>query len=133
MPTIHCSYGGDLHCIARHQQSGVEIQTDAPTDHDGRGESFSPTDLLATALGTCVLTIMGITARRRGWDLGDAKANVEKVMTTHPPRRIETLRVDITLPTNLTKEQRKLLQRVAQDCPVKRNLDSTINIELNWA
>ena len=132
MTMIHCSYAGDLHCNAIHQQSGVQISTDAPTDHDGRGESFSPTDLLASALGTCLLTVMGITAKRRGFELGDAKAEVEKIMTTQPLRRIGTLRVILSLPPNLTPDQQKLLQRVAQDCPVKRNLDHSIQIELHW-
>ena len=78
MTMIRCSYSGDLHCNALHERSGVKINTDAPNDHDGRGESFSPTDLLATALGTCLLTVMGITAKRRGFELGEAKAMVEK-------------------------------------------------------
>mgnify|MGYP006242739081 FL=1 len=82
MTAIQCQYTGDLHCTAQHGPSGTVLSTDAPTDHDGLGESFSPTDLLATALGTCILTIMGIMARRRGWDLTDAKVSVEKTMTT---------------------------------------------------
>ena len=129
---IGCSYAGNLHCNALHEQSGVKINTDAAKDHDGRGESFSPTDLLATALGTCLLTVMGITAKRRVFELGEAKAMVEKIMTTEPPRRISTLRVVLSLPPNLTTEQQKLLQRFAQDCPVKRNLDKSILIELHW-
>ena len=78
MTHISCRYTGDLHCQALHGPSGVDIHTDAPTDHDGRGESFSPTDLLATALGTCILTVMGITAKRRNWTFNDAEASVEK-------------------------------------------------------
>ena len=132
MTRISCRYNGNLNCSAEHGPSGVMLSTDAPPDHDGRGESFSPTDLLASALGTCLLTVMGITAKRRGFELGDAKADVEKIMTTQPPRRIGTLRVILSLPPNLTQEQQKLLQRVAQDCPVKRNLDHSIQIELHW-
>jgi putative redox protein len=82
--------------------SGTELHTDAPTDHDGLGQSFSPTDLLATALGTCVLTIMGIAAKRQGWELGQASAIVEKTMTSEGPRRIQQLKVVISLPTNTT-------------------------------
>ena len=108
------------------------MNTDAPTDHDGLGESFSPTDLLATALGTCLLTIMGITARRRGWDLADASVIVEKTMTSEGPRRIQRLEAQITLPVSLSLEQKALLKRVANDCPVKRNLDSSMTIDLIW-
>ncbi len=132
MTVIHCNYNGDLHCTAEHGPSGQILETDAPTDHDGRGESFSPTDLLATALGTCVLTVMGITARRRGWELGDAKAMVEKIMTKEGVRRIEQLKVRISLPDSLSEEQISLLRRVANDCPVKRNLDASIAIDLLW-
>ena len=109
------------------------MNTDAPTDHDGLGESFSPTDLLATALGTCLLTIMGITARRRGWDLVDASVIVEKTMTREGPRRIQRLEAQIILPVSLSQEQKALLKRVANDCPVKRNLDSSMTIDLIWS
>ena len=109
------------------------MNTDAPTDLDGLGESFSPTDLLATALGTCLLTIMGITARRRGWDLVDASVIVEKTMTSEGPRRIQRLEAQITLPVSLSQEQKALLKRVANDCPVKRNLDSSMTIDLIWS
>ena len=78
LTVIECSYTGQLHCDAKHVHSGTQLYTDAPTDHDGLGQSFSPTDLLATALGTCVLTIMGIAAKRQGWELGQASAIVEK-------------------------------------------------------
>ena len=88
MTTIECRYTGDLHCEAVHAQSGKLLQTDAPTDHDGLGESFSPTDLLATSLGTCILTIMGITAKRRQWNISGATARVEKLMTQQGPRKI---------------------------------------------
>lgn len=132
MTAIQCRYTGALHCTAEHGPSGTILNTDAPTDHDGLGESFSPTDLLATALGTCILTIMGIAARRRGWDLVDANVVVEKIMTTEGPRRIESLQAQISLPTALLQEQKALLKRVANDCPVKRNLDPSISIELIW-
>ncbi len=133
MTAIQCRYTGDLHCTAQHGPSGSVLNTDAPTDHDGLGESFSPTDLLATALGTCLLTIMGITARRRGWDLADASVTVEKTMTSEGPRRIQRLEAQITLPVSLSQEQKALLKRVANDCPVKRNLDSSMTIDLIWS
>ncbi|WP_115070518.1 OsmC family protein [Synechococcus sp. UW179B] len=133
MTAIQCRYTGDLHCTAQHGPSGSVLNTDAPTDHDGLGESFSPTDLLATALGTCLLTIMGITAQRRGWDLADASVIVEKTMTSEGPRRIQRLEAQITLPVSLSQEQKALLKRVANDCPVKRNLDSSMTIDLIWS
>jgi putative redox protein len=113
--------------------SGTQLYTDAPTDHDGLGQSFSPTDLLATALGTCVLTIMGITAKRQGWELGQASAIVEKTMTSEGPRKIQNLKVVISLPTNTTDAQRRVLKHVVNDCPVKRNLDPSITIDLVWS
>lgn len=132
MTTIDCRYTGDLHCEAIHSPTGQALHTDAPTDHDGLGESFSPTDLLATALGTCVLTIMGITAKRRQWDLRGATATVEKQMTQSGPRKIERLRVQIRLPDHCSEDQRRLLQRMAEECPVKRNLEGAIAIDLIW-
>ena len=133
MTKILCRYEGDLHCLAEHSLSGVEIHTDAPLDHDGLGESFSPTDLLATALGTCILTVMGITAKRRGWNLGEVQADVEKIMTLEGPRRIDALEVYLTMPDGLTDDQLSLLRKVVDTCPVKRNLEPSININLFWA
>ena len=132
MTTIECRYTGDLHCEAVHAQSGKLLQTDAPTDHDGLGESFSPTDLLATSLGTCVLTIMGITAKRRQWNISGATALVEKHMTQQGPRKIDCLRVYVQLPDQCSDDQQQLLQRMAEDCPVKRNLEKALTIELIW-
>jgi len=132
MTRISCRYTGDLHCTAEHGPSRVVLHTDAPPDHDGRGESFSPTDLLATALATCVLTVMGITAKRRNWTVTDASASVEKIMSQTGPRKIETLRVWITLPPGLTEDQVQLFKRVVNDCPVKRNLEPSMTIDLIW-
>ena len=132
MTRISCRYEGDLHCSAEHGPSGIALQTDAPPDHDGQGESFSPTDLLAAALGTCILTVMGITAKRRNWKVSNAEASVEKIMSQSGPRRIETLRVWITLPQGLSEEQLQLLRRVVNDCPVKRNLEPSMTIDLIW-
>lgn len=132
MTTIECRYTGDLHCEAVHAQSGKLLQTDAPTDHDGLGESFSPTDLLATSLGTCILTIMGITAKRRQWNISGATARVEKLMTQQGPRKIDCLRVYLQLPDQCSDDQQHLLRRMAEDCPVKRNLENALTIELIW-
>ena len=132
MTTIECRYTGDLHCDAVHAQSGKLLQTDAPTDHDGLGESFSPTDLLATSLGTCILTILGITAKRRQWNISGATARVEKLMTQQGPRKIDCLRVYMQLPDQCSDDQQRLLRRMAEDCPVKRNLENALTIELIW-
>ena len=88
---INCSYFGDLHTEAKHTLSGSVIHKDAPKDHDGKGRDFAPTDLLASSRGTCVITIMGIEAKRRGWDLGEIKVDVYKIMTSHGPRKIKIL------------------------------------------
>ena len=132
MTIIECRYTDDLHCEAVHAQSGKLLQTDAPTDHDGLGESFSPTDLLATSLGTCILTIMGITAKRRQWNISGATARVEKLMTQQGPRKIDCLRVYMQLPDQCSDDQQHLLRRMAEDCPVKRNLENALRIELIW-
>ncbi|EAR18472.1 OsmC family protein [Synechococcus sp. W2B2] len=133
MTNITCTYTGDLHCEAIHSGSGATLSTDAPLDNEGKGEAFSPTDLLATSLATCMLTIMGITARSRGWSLEGASASVDKVMSTDGPRRIDTLRVTLQLPEQLDDDQRALLQRVAEQCPVKRSIVPLINAEIHWA
>ena len=133
MTNITCTYTGDLHCEAIHSGSGATLSTDAPLDNEGNGEAFSPTDLLATSLATCMLTIMGITARSRGWSLEGASASVDKVMSTDGPRRIDTLRVTLQLPEQLDDDQRALLQRVAEQFPVKRSIVPLINAEIHWA
>ena len=120
---IQCRYTGDLRCQALHGPSGSELSTDAPTDNQGKGERFSPTDLVATALSTCMLTIMGIVAERHGWSLEGASARVEKTMTSTPPRRIAQLTVWVELPAGLDAQQRALLQRAAESCPVKLSLE----------
>ena len=117
---------------AKHSISGSVIHTDAPKDHDGEGKDFAPTDLLASSLGTCVITIMGIEAKRRGWQLGKIKIDVYKTMTSEGPRQIETLRLEIFMPTELDYQKYKILQRTTEDCPVKLNLEGSMNIKLNW-
>ena len=107
--------------------------TDAPLDNQGRGESFSPTDLVATALSTCMLTIMGIVAERHGWSLEGVTARVEKTMSSETPRRIAQLTVWVELPADLELQQRALLQRAAETCPVKVSLEGAIPMELHWS
>ena len=117
---------------AKHSFSGSVIHTDAPKDHDGEGKDFAPTDLLASSLGTCVITIMGIEAKRRGWNLGNIKIDVYKTMTSEGPRKIKTLVLEIFMSSELDSRKYKILQRTAEDCPVKLNLQSSVDIKLNW-
>lgn len=134
MVSIQLEYQGDLHCKATHGPSGVELATDAPKDNQGRGESFSPTDLVATALGSCMLTIMGIAARTLNIDISGATASVRKEMTATPPRRIERLTVRIRVPHAPSAADREKLERAAHTCPVHRSLhpDVQIPIEFTW-
>jgi len=129
---ISCTYLGDLHTEAKHSLSGSVIHTDAPKDHDGEGKDFAPTDLLASSLGTCVITIMAIEAKRRGWKLGKIKIDVYKTMTSEGPRQIKTLVLEIFMPSELDYQKYKILQRTAEDCPVKLNLEDSVDIKLNW-
>ena len=133
MPTVSCRYRGELRCEATHHGSGAVLITDAPIDNAGKGEEFSPTDLLATSVATCMLTIMGITAKSRDWSIEGSTAEVDKQMTQSGPRKVEKLRVHLKLPQHLSNEQRALLQRVAEQCPVKRSLDPSIHLELIWS
>jgi len=133
MTVIDSVYQGELRCKASHGPSGTELETDAPTDNQGKGERFSPTDLVATSLSTCMLTIMGIVAERHGWDLKGCEAQVEKTMTSEVPRRIAQLTVWVSLPAHLDAQQRALLQRAAEQCPVKLSLEGAINMELHWS
>jgi putative redox protein len=133
MTLIDSVYVGELRCRSSHQPSGTELDTDAPTDNQGKGERFSPTDLVATALSTCMLTIMGIVAERHGWSLVGCSARVEKTMTSEPPRRIALLTVWLQLPEGVDERQRAVLQRAAEACPVKRSLDGAVAIRLHWS
>jgi putative redox protein len=134
MVNIQIEYQGDLHCNATHGPSGTELSTDAPKDNQGRGESFSPTDLVATALGTCMLTIMGIAARTLNIDVSGATATVEKEMTAALPRRIQRLVVKIHLPNAPSPADREKLERAAAACPVHKSLhpDVQVPIEFTW-
>jgi len=130
---INSSYSGDLRCASLHAPSGSALETDAPTDNQGKGEHFSPTDLVATALSTCILTIMGIVAERHDWDLKGCTARVEKVMTSEAPRKIAQLEVWIELPAHLDEKARKILRKAAENCPVKLSLEGAVAMELHWS
>ena len=132
MSKIKCSYLGDFNCDAIHLQSGNKIKTDAPLDHCGKGESFSPTDLLATSLGTCLLTIMAIKAKSNGWELGNIYLNIEKIMTDNKERKIKKLRIEIHIPKNLSQDKFNFLKNASKDCPVTRNLSGSLDIQIIW-
>ena len=126
MVAVRVEYQGDLHCQIVHGPSGATLNTDAPKDNQGRGESFSPTDMVAAALGSCMLTIMAIMGRTLGIDISGATANVEKEMISSPLRRINKLTVTIHVPHQLTEEQKIKLERAAHTCPVHRSLHPDI-------
>jgi putative redox protein len=132
MVAIALEYQGDLHCSAVHGPSGTTLSTDAPKDNQGRGESFSPTDLVATALGTCMLTVMGIAARALHVDIAGTTASVEKEMTAVPTRRIARLTVAIHVPHALSQENRQRLEQAAHSCPVHQSLHPSVEIPIHF-
>ncbi|HEX6885385.1 MAG TPA: OsmC family protein [Planctomycetota bacterium] len=132
MVTITMTYEGDLRTQATHGPSQTKLVTDAPVDNQGKGASFSPTDLVATALGTCMLTTMGIVAKRHGWALEGASATVEKHMVADPERRIGKLSVHLRLPGHLGEKERTILERTALTCPVHRSLSPKTEIPVSF-
>lgn len=127
MVEITVRYEGNLRCEAKHGPSGTTLLTDAPIDNHGKGESFSPTDLLATALPSCMMTIMGIVAEREGIDLRGMTAVTHKVMSTDAPRRIASLRTVINLPIPADSPHRAKLEQAAHSCPVSKSLRDSID------
>lgn len=134
MVTITAAYEGDLCCTATHGPSDAKLSTDAPKDNEGLGRYFSPTDLVATALGTCVLTTMAIVARRNDIEMKGATVKVEKHMS-QSPRRIGRLPVEVVVPGTFSAEQRKKLEAAAHGCPVHKSLhpDVEAEITITWA
>ena len=130
MVEIRVDYEGELHTRAVHGPSRAGVETDAPVDNHGRGESFSPTDLVATGLGTCMLTVMGILAERHGWALAGATARIEKHMVADPVRRIGRLVGELRFPAGLPEEARKPLLAAAETCPVRQSLHPAIEVDL---
>lgn len=134
MVKIFVEYEGDLHCTARHAPSEAIITTDAPKDNQGKGETFSPTDLVAAALATCIGTIIGILGKRKGWDFKGMRIEVEKIMINEPFRRIGRLPVQVWMPINLSQEERKMIEKAAAACPVHHSLhpDIEVSIHFRW-
>src|SRR6202043_2847761 len=118
MVKVDITYTGDLHCDATHGPSQSKIATDAPTDNKGKGEAFSPTDLVATALGTCISTIMGMKAEELGLDLRGMTVSVQKEMSKDTARRIVGLPSEVHIPLPADSPQREVLEQAALNCPV---------------
>ncbi|CAD73368.1 MAG TPA: OsmC family peroxiredoxin [Rhodopirellula baltica] len=131
---ITAVYQGQLHCEATHGPSGTKLVTDAPTDNGGRGSSFSPSDLVATALGTCVMTIMGLVADRHDLDLSGTTIRVEKEMASTPVRRIASLKTKVSFPSglDLQPEMRDRLVAAARKCPVHQSLHPDIDAPIDF-
>lgn len=126
-------YLGGLRTEAEHFRSGTKVITDAPVDNNGKGEAFSPTDLVATALGTCMVTIMGIAARNHEINMEGTEVLINKVMASDP-RRIDKVEVVITLPANdYSKKERKILEAAAHGCPVGNSIkDGLEDLTIVW-
>ena len=133
MVQIDVTYDGSLRCSATHGPSGNTLLTDAPTDNHGLGETFSPTDLVATGLGTCVVTIMGIYADKHDIDISGTTVSVEKEMDG-PPRHISHLSVQVRVPHSFDERTQKALRNVARGCPVAQSLgpDTTIDLSVDF-
>lgn len=131
MVTMTGIYEGEKHCTLTHGPSQTKIHTDAPKDNNGRGEAFSPTDLVGAALGSCILTTMAIYAEKNGFDIKGASFQVTKKMKLEP-RKIHELAVEISLPEKLSPEQRSALEPIAHTCPVTRSLHPDMLIPVNF-
>ena len=133
--TSQIIYKGELRTEATHHHSKTIIETDAPTDNEGKGEKFSPTDLLATSLGTCMMTLMGIKARDLGVSLDGTKIEIIKIMKANP-RRVGGVKIDIDFPKNLevTTKQKEILEYTAIHCPVAKSIHPEIeqDVHFNW-
>ena len=134
MVKINIVYEGNLRCRLTHGPSGSVISTDAPKDNNGKGEAFSPTDLVAAALGSCMLTVMGIAASRHNIELTGAVVDVSKEMITAPERRIGSLSVTLRMPKGVPEDKRAMLEHTAHACPVHKSLhpDTKIPVTFTW-
>jgi uncharacterized OsmC-like protein len=132
MVEITARYEGALRCSAQHGPSKSTLLTDAPVDNHGKGEAFSPTDLVAAALPACMMTILGIYGERHGLSLAGMHARTEKVMTTEGPRRIASLRTVLSIPLAPDHPQRQALENAAHTCPVHKSLHPDISAPIEF-
>lgn len=134
MNTAKVIYKGGLRTEATHLRSGNTLMTDAPVDNNGKGEAFSPTDLVATAALTCMMTVMGISAEKNDFSMGEVEGEVKKVMAANP-RRISALHIELSFSNhNLNDTEKGLLETAALSCPVTRSLhpDIMVNVKFNY-
>ena len=131
MATIETIYLGDLRTEITHVQSGNKVITDAPTDNNGKGEYISPTDMVAAALGSCMMTLMAIAARRLEIELKGTRIEIQKVMAADP-RRIAEIRLDFYFPGEYSEKDRKILERAAETCPVGKSLHPDLKQVVNY-
>lgn len=124
-------YKGQFHCKASHP-SGATIETDAPKEVGGKGEAFSPTDLLGCALATCIATTIALYAQRKGLDISGMKLEVEKKMTDQPSRRIGNLNVDIWIPHTFSQDEKLAIEKVAHSCPIDKSLSRDVEVILKF-
>ena len=129
--TASIKYEGNLRCSALHIQSGTAIETDAPTDNRGRGEKFSPTDLLCVSLATCMLTTMAIKAGDLQVDITNSSADVTKYMLSDP-RRVGKIEVAVNLPANGNERDRKILEKTGDNCPVMKSIHPDIEVVISY-
>ncbi|MBS1576113.1 MAG: OsmC family protein [Bacteroidetes bacterium] len=127
-------YSGDLRTVCTHLKSGNHFETDAPTDNNGKGERFSPTDLLATSLGTCMITVMGIKARAMGFDLNGIRIEVLKIMKADP-RRVGGINLTFHIPENflgIEEKTKTILKNTGETCPVIKSIHPDIEVNIDW-
>lgn len=131
MVRIDATYDGNLRCTATHAPSGTELITDAPVDNNGKGESFSPTDLLATSMLTCIMTIVAIRADSKQIDVTGMTGNVEKSMAANP-RRVSKLEVIVNLPANMNMDDRAWLITEGCNCPVCVSVSESMEVDVTF-
>ena len=132
MVKMNIVYEGQLHCNLTHEPSGSVISTDAPKDNMGRGEDFSPTDLVAAALGSCMLTVMGIAAARHDINLKGTTVDVSKEMITAPVRRIGSIAVTFHMAPGIPQDKRAMLEAAAHSCPVHKSLHPDVQTPIQF-
>ena len=131
MTDIHILYQGELRTLATHKSTGQTIEMDAPVDNNGKGQRFSPTDLFASSLGSCMLTIMGITANSHGFSIDGSSVDIKKIMGKSP-RRIKEINIVINVKGMLSEKERELVVRAAKHCPVSKSIHPEINEDISF-
>tara|TARA_B100000131_G_C18049399_1_gene585780 strand:+ start:228 stop:635 length:408 start_codon:yes stop_codon:yes gene_type:complete len=131
MSNISISYNGELRTLIKHNSTGELIETDAPIDNNGKGRKFSPTDLFVSSLGSCMLTIMGITANSHGFSIDGSSIDIQKIMGTSP-RRVKEINININIAGILSEKERAIVIRAAKHCPVSKSIHPEINEKISF-